>query len=133
MSDIIYRDESFKIVGAAFAVHDYLGSGFDEKVYQEAFELELQARNIPYEREKQMTVEYKGIVLGHNFFADFVCYNKIVVELKALAELPPVSEKQVINYLKASGHKLGLLINFGTTSLIYKRLLHPNLVHKRKI
>lgn len=123
MSDkIIFRDESFHLVGAAIEVHKHIGCGFTEPVYQEAFEEELRLRGIPFEREKVINVTYKGKVLSKSFRPDFVCYDKIIVELKAVSEFTDEHISQVYNYLKASGFKLGLLVNFGTTSLKYKRI-----------
>lgn len=123
MSDeIIFREESFHLVGAAIEVHKEIGCGFTEPVYQEAFEEELRLRGIPFEREKVINVTYKGKVLSKSFRPDFVCYDKIIVELKAVTEFTDEHISQVYNYLKASGFKLGLLINFGTTSLKYKRI-----------
>ena len=104
-------------------VHKELGCGFLESVYQEAFEIELQKQNIPYEREKLLNIYYKGIKLNKRYSADFVCYDKIVVELKALSALTTDHEAQVLNYLKVTGLKLGLLFNFGSRSLQYKRLI----------
>jgi GxxExxY protein len=123
MSDkIIFRDESFHLVGAAIEVHKHIGCGFTEPVYQEAFEEELRLRGIPFEREKVINVTYKGKVLSKSFRPDFVCYDKIIVELKAVSEFTDEHISQVYNYLKASGFKLGLLVNFGTTPLKYKRI-----------
>lgn len=123
MSDkIIFREESFHLVGAAIEVHKEIGCGFTELVYQEAFEEELRLRGIPFEREIVINVTYKGKVLSKGFRPDFVCYDKIIVELKAVSEFTDEHISQVYNYLKASGFKLGLLINFGTTSLKYKRI-----------
>jgi GxxExxY protein len=123
MSDkIIFREESFHLVGAAIEVHKEIGCGFTEPVYQEAFEEELRLRGIPFEREKVINVTYKGKVLSKSFRPDFVCYDKIIVELKAVSEFTDEHISQVYNYLKASGFKLGLLVNFGTTSLKYKRI-----------
>ncbi len=123
MSDkIIFREESFHLVGAAIEVHKEIGCGFTEPVYQEAFEEELRLRGIPFEREKVINLTYKGKVLSKSFRPDFVCYDKIIVELKAVSDFTDEHISQVYNYLKASGFKLGLLINFGTTSLKYKRI-----------
>ena len=123
MSDkIIFREESFHLVGAAIEVHKEIGCGFTEPVYQEAFEEELRLRGIPFEREKVINVTYKGKVLSKSFRPDFVCYDKIIVELKAVSDFTDEHISQVYNYLKASGFELGLLINFGTTSLKYKRI-----------
>ena len=123
MSDkIIFRDESFHLVGAAIEVHKHIGCGFTEPVYQEAFEEELRLRGIPFERERVINVTYKGKVLSKSFRPDFVCYDKIIVELKAVSEFTDEHISQVYNYLKASGFELGLLIIFDTTSLKYKRI-----------
>ena len=94
-------------------VYNTLGSGFLEAVYQEALELELAKRNIPYEREKELSICYNGVVLKQTYRADFVCYGNIIVELKAVAHLDDTHRSQVFNYLKATGYKLGLLLNFG--------------------
>ena len=104
-------------------VHKELGPGFLEAVYQEALEIEFQKQGIPYEREKLLTIYYKGIKLKKRYSADFVCYDKIIVELKALSELLSKDEAQVLNYLKTTKHKLGLLFNFGSKSLQHKRLV----------
>ena len=100
-----------------------LGPGFSEPVYQEALEMEFQLQEIPYEREKLLNIFYKNRKLTKRYSADFVCYGNIIVELKALHETCGDHESQVLNYLKASHFKLGLLINFGTKSLQYKRLI----------
>ena len=121
--DLIYKEESYKIIGAAMEVHRDLGCGFLEAVYQEALEIEFQKQSIPYEREKLLTIYYKGIKLKKRYSADFVCYDKIIVELKALSDLTTQNEAQVLNYLKTTKLNLGLLINFGSKSLQYKRLV----------
>ncbi len=123
MNDIILKEESYKIIGAAMEVHRELGAGFVEPVYQEALELEFLRQNIPYVREQNLNIFYKGQKLTKHYLADFVCYNQIIVELKALSELSGDHEAQVLNYLKASQIKLGLLINFGSKSLQFKRLV----------
>ena len=94
-------------------VYNTLGPGFLEAVYQEALELELAKRNIPYEREKELSISYNGVVLKQTYRADFVCYGNIIVELKAVAHLDDAHRSQVFNYLKGTGYKLGLLLNFG--------------------
>ena len=94
-------------------VYYVLGSGFLEAVYQEALEIELDRRHIPYEREKELEICYDGIKLGKKYIADFVCYGKIILELKAVKELDDSHRSQLYNYLKATGFKLGFLINFG--------------------
>ena len=121
--DLIYKTEAYQIIGAAMEVHKELGPGFLEAVYQEAFEIELQKQKIPYEREKLMNIFYKGIKLKKKYSADFVCYDKIILEVKALSSLSSDHEAQILNYLKTTSLKLGLLINFGTKSLQYNRLV----------
>ena len=123
MSDIIFKQESYNIIGAAMEVHKELGAGFVEGIYQEALELEFVNQNIPHLREHNLNVFYKGQKLSKHYFADFVCYNQIIVELKALNDFSKNHHAQVINYLKASEMKLGLLINFGSSSLQYKRFV----------
>ncbi len=123
MSDIIFKQESYNIIGAAMEVHKELGAGFVEGIYQEALEMEFARQNIPYLREHNLNVFYKGQKLSKHYFADFVCYNQIIVELKALNDFSKNHHAQVINYLKASEMKLGLLINFGSSSLQYKRFV----------
>lgn len=119
---ILYREESYNIIGAAMEVHNIVGCGFTEPLYQEALERELQLRNIPYVREKTFRVVYKDRELAKEFRADFVCYGGIIVELKAVSDFIDEHFAQVYNYLKASGLQLGLLINFGKTSLKYERI-----------
>lgn len=109
------------IIGAAMEVHRALGCGFLEAVYQEALALELTQRNIPYRREVELPIFYKGQRLNTFYRADFVCFDGIIVELKALTKLSGLEEAQIINYLKATGLEIGLVLNFGTTSLEYKR------------
>lgn len=121
---MIYKEESYAVTGAAIEVHKQLGCGFLEKVYQEALAVEFDRRGIPYEREKRIEVRYKGVILQQEYVADFVCYDKIIVELKAVNDLEGVHYAQVINYLKATGYELGLLYNFGEQSLHYERLLN---------
>ena len=124
MGMYLYQEESYKIRGAVFAVHNELGCGFLERVYQDALEYEFKERGIPYEREKLIQIMYKDKPLGEPYRADFVCYDKIIVELKALSELDGTHRAQVINYLKAAKMKLGLLVNFGEISAKVERLLN---------
>ncbi len=124
MSNEIKDPQTYAIIGAAMAVHRELGCGFLESVYQEALEKELGFRDIPYEREKKLPVFFKGVQLDTVFQADFVCFSSIVVETKALQQLSGNEEAQVLNYLKASRLHKSLLINFGTESLQYKRLVY---------
>lgn len=111
---LLYDKESYEINGAMFEVHKHLGPGLLEKVYQEAFEIELKLRNIPFEREKRYQIQYKGHCLLQEYVADFVCYDKIIVELKSVSEISDTHRAQLLNYLKLTGLKLGLLQNFNT-------------------
>jgi len=124
MANYLYQDETYVIRGCLKAVAFELGSGFLEKVYQEALELEFQEAGIPYVREAKLNINYKGKVLQQEYIADFVCYGKIIVELKAITQLNEVHEAQVFNYLKATGLDLALLVNFGETPLKIKRLFN---------
>jgi GxxExxY protein len=121
----VRRDpRTYAIIGAAMDVHKTLGFGFLEAVYHEALLAEMNLRQIPFEHEVELPIIYKNQKLTTTYRADFVCYEKIVVELKALNNLTGKEESQIINYLKASNHELGLLINFGHYSLEYKRYIH---------
>ncbi len=111
---ILYKDEVYRIQGAVFEVYRELGSGFLEAVYQEALEKELSQAGVPFEAQKRLAIEYKGIPLQQLYIADIVCYGKIILELKAVKKLDDNHLAQMLNYLKATGFKLGLLINFGT-------------------
>ena len=110
---LIYSRESYAINGAAMEVYNQLGHGFLEAVYQEALEMEFLSRGIPFEREKLLTISYKGENLKQTYKADFVCYGKIIVELKAVSELTDAHRSQVYNYLHATGFNLGIILNFG--------------------
>lgn len=119
------RDErTYAIIGAAMEVHKHLGKGFLELVYQEAMMLELAARNIPFTRETQLPIFYKGQKLPTVYRADFICYENIIVELKAIDKLSSVETAQILNYLKATSLPVGLLLNFGGQSLEYKRFVN---------
>jgi len=122
MTEIIYKELSYKVVGCAMEVHKELGSGFLESVYEAAMVVELEKQGIPFQLQKQFPVIYKGVPVK-DFAADLVIDDKIIVELKAISKLGAIERAQVINYLKATGLKLGLLINFGQTSLQYERLI----------
>ena len=117
---IIYKEESYKVVGAAFKIYNALGHGFLEAVYQEALEIEFQRQGIPYEREKELKIQYDGVELKQTYKADFVCFGKIIVELKAVNALDDAHRSQVYNYLHATGYKLGLLLNFGNSDELEK-------------
>ena len=120
----LYKEESYKIIGAAFAVHRELGCGFLERVYQDALEYEFKERDIPYEREKKIQIMYKGKPLGEPYRADFVCYGKIIVELKAVKSLEDTHYAQILNYLKATKMKLGILVNFHDTFIVPTRIVN---------
>jgi GxxExxY protein len=122
--EIVFKDESYLIVGACMEVHRKLGSGFLESVYAEALEKEFKNKNIPYKREEKLRIYYDEFLLKKYFKADFVCYNTIVVELKANVSITKTDEKQSLNYLKATKFKLGILVNFGAPSLFYKRIVN---------
>jgi GxxExxY protein len=123
MAEIIYENDSYKIIGACIEVHKELGCGFLEAVYQEALEHEFKRQNIPFEREKELKIYFKNIELKKKYNADFICFNRIIVEIKALSKLNSDHDSQILNYLKATGIKLGILINFGEKSLKHKRLV----------
>lgn len=123
MVNLIFKDESYKLIGACFEVHKALGHGFKEVVYQDALEVELKRQNIPFSREQPFTIYYKEQRLKHYFIADFVVFDKVIVELKATNYIGVPYIKQTMNYLKASGLKLGIVINFGTPSLEFQRIV----------
>lgn len=116
-------DRTYQIIGAAMEVHKILGGGFLEVVYDDALELEFQARGIPYEREKGLHIYYKDKMLPHFYKPDFVCYDSVVVELKAIDDLTSDNQAQIINYLAATKCQVGLLLNFGRNSLQKKRFV----------
>ena len=123
--------QTYAIIGACMAVHSELGQGFLEAVYQEALAIEFEERNVPFEREKQLPIFYRGRQLKTHYQADLVCYATVIVELKALSSLEGVHQAQVINYLKASVIERGLLLNFGTAKLEYQRLIRSASFDKR--
>ena len=123
MSKIIYKEESYQIVDKCFDVHNNLGPGFLEIVYKDALEYEFGKAGIPYEREKEYIVNYKDIVLPHKFYADFVVFDKIILEVKAVSGIADEFIAQAINYLKVSGNKLALIVNFRELKLNYKRIV----------
>jgi GxxExxY protein len=110
---IVYKNESYAILGACFEVYKEKGCGFLEAVYQECLEIELAMQNIPFQPQSELALDYKGRTLKQKYVPDVICYGKIIVELKAVKELTDEHRAQVHNYLKATGMKLGLLVNFG--------------------
>jgi GxxExxY protein len=114
MDELLYKEEVYAIIGAAIEVHRELGPGFLEAVYQEALEIELNLREIPSAPQHPLKVSYKSRTLAKEYFADFLCYSKIIVEIKALDRLSSKEEAQLLNYLKATGCRVGVLINFGS-------------------
>lgn len=123
MTELIYKEEAYKIIGICMEVHNNLGHGFLEIVYKDALEYEFRKAGISYEREKQYAVVYKDVILPHKFYADFVIFDKIILEVKGVSGLPDEFTAQCINYLKVSGNKLALLVNFGTSRLQSKRVV----------
>ena len=124
MGKLIYEQETFKIIGAAMTVHRSLGSGFLESIYQEALEREFINQKIPYETQKKLMVFYKDKPLKKYFIADFICYNDIIIEIKSASFIHKMNEAQTINYLKSINAPVGLLINFGQSSLNWKRFVN---------
>lgn len=123
MNDIYLKEESYKIIGLCMEVHKILGKGHSEVVYKDALEYEFKINSIPFEREKNYEIGYKDIILPRKYVADFVVYNEIIFEVKAISQLTNSDIKQTLNYLASSKNKLGLLANFGEDSLKYKRII----------
>jgi GxxExxY protein len=122
MSEIIYKEESYNIIGACFEVYKEKGCGFLEAVYQECLEIELMLKGISFESQKPIGLSYKGRPLKQRYVADLVCFGNILIELKAVSSIVDEHRAQVLNYLHATGYRLGLLINFGH---------HPKLQYER--
>ena len=119
-----YREEeTYRIIGICMEVHRNLGPGLLEVIYKDALEIELKEKNIPFEREKEFIIEYKGRILPHKFYADFIVNDDLIIEIKAVKEFSNEHIAQVLNYMKLSKSELGLLINFQTKSLQYKRYI----------
>lgn len=126
MVDLLYKEESYKIVGACMKVHRTLGAGFLEAVYHEALEREFVSQGIAFNSKVKLPVFYEGVALDKYYIADLICYDAIVVELKSAAFISELQERQLINYLKATGKELGILVNFGAKSLQYKRVVNSH-------
>jgi GxxExxY protein len=123
MTDLLFKQESYDIVGKCFEVHNNLGPGFLEIVYKDALEYEFSSAGIAYQREKEYIVNYKDIILPHRFYADFIVFDEIILEVKAVSGISDEFIAQAINYLKVSGNKLALIVNFGEMKLNYKRIV----------
>jgi len=121
--DFLLKSETYKIIGLAIEVHKTLGKGFLEIVYKDALELELTWANVPYIREKSFIIDYKGVILKRFYIADFVVYDKIIIEVKSQSVIIDTNYKQAINYLAVSKLKVGLILNFGEDSLMFKRVI----------
>ena len=121
--ELLLRDEVYAVVGAAMEVSNELGSGFLEAVYQEALGMEFESRAIPYIAQPKVTIAYKGRTLEKAYVPDFICYGKIIVEIKAIKELTTIEQAQLLNYLNATGKPIGLLLNFGSPKLEWKRMI----------
>jgi GxxExxY protein len=130
MVDLIYKDEVYAIVGAAMEVHRVLGCGFLEAVYQEATGIELTERSIPCAPQVELEVHYNKHHLKKFYIADFIAFDKIIVEIKAINQLSSLEESQLLNYLKATGFEAGVLINFGAEHLQWKRMVHTRKMFK---
>ena len=120
---VFYPQESYKIIGCAMKVHSTLGCGFTEKVYQDALSVKFERQGIPFQREQELNVMYENIKLPSTFKPDFISFDKIIVELKAVKELDDMHRSQTYNYAKVARYKLAILINFGESSLIYERFV----------
>ena len=123
MNEIYLKEEVFKIVGLCMEVHKILGKGHSEIIYGDALEYEFRKNKIPFEREKKYNITYKDIVLPHHYYSDFIVFEEIILEIKAIQELSSSEIKQTLNYLAASKNKIGLLVNIGEDSLKYKRII----------
>jgi len=128
MKEIIYRDECFSIVGACFEVYNSMGCGFLEPVYQECLKIEMEDQKIPHEEQKELKIAYKKRKLRKTYKADFICFGKIIIELKTVSALTDEHRAQLLNYLNATGMKLGLLVNFGH----YPKLEYERIVLEKK-
>jgi GxxExxY protein len=125
MVELIYKNEVYATIGAAMAVHTDLGAGFLEAVYQEAMEIELLERGIPYQAQAPISISYRNRLLKKKYQVDFICYEKVLVEIKSIRQLTENEEAQIFNYLRATKLKVGVLINFGSYGkLEWRRYVH---------
>lgn len=125
MSELFLKDEFYKIIGAAMEVYNELGPGFLESIYHEALQREFTSRGIPFKTQSPVVVAYKGLPLRKAFVVDFICFDCIIVEIKAIGSLTVVDDAQTLNYLRGTGYQLGALINFGDPdSLRFRRIVH---------
>jgi len=134
--ELILKDEVYAVVGAAMEVSDELGAGFLEAVYQEAMEIELGDRRIPFTAQTPIKISFKGRILAKEYIPDLVCFDQVIVEIKAIKQLTSIEEAQLLNYLKATGKRVGVLLNFGSPKLEWKRMIftHPSIrVHSRPL
>ena len=123
---LLFEEESYKIIGTCIEVHKKLGAGFTAGIYEEVLEKALIKNKIPFEKQKKLDIYYEGLKLEKLFVADFVCYDKILLEIKCIAGIPDEARQKAVNALKATQFKLGLLINFGEASLTWKRLINTD-------
>jgi GxxExxY protein len=123
MESLYLKEETYKIIGICMEVHKILGKGHSEIIYGDALEYEFKKNEIPYNREMKFNITYKEIILPHHYFSDFVIFDEIILEIKAIQLLSSSEIKQTLNYLAASKNKLGLLVNFGEDRLKYKRII----------
>ena len=123
MDQLLHKQEVFQAIGFCMEIHRQLGKGHDEIIYKDAFVVELSRAGIPFSREKPYSVTHQGVLLPHSYYADFIIWNKILFEAKAVVQLCDAHKKQVLNYLAASKIRLGLLVNFGGDSLEWKRIV----------
>ena len=118
------KDENYKIVGICMEVHRLLGPGLLEIIYKDALEIEFKNHNIPYQREKEFSIEYKGIILPHRFYADFIVYDDLILEVKSVKEISNDHLAQTLNYMKLADTPIGIIANFQNKSLVHKRLIN---------
>ena len=123
MAELIFKEESYELIGICMEVHSELGMGFMEIVYKDALEYEFKCHGIPYIRERKYKIQYKTIILPHVYNADFIVYDSIILEVKCTSVIANNFMKQTINYLKASGLQLGIIANFGERSFVSKRVV----------